>query len=920
DTFDVNTATTANLNGGSGTDDFVFADGVSLTGAIDGKGGNDTLNLGAYNTATDVSLTGSDANGYAGTDSSISGTFSHIDTIIGGTVANTLNGENTTNTWTITGANAGTLNDGTATLAFSNFGTWNGGTSTDTLTGNNSGDTFNVTGTDQGSVTGLVTSFTSMQNLKGGTGADDFVFADAAILTGTIDGVSGSDTLNLSAYNTATDVLLTGSNANGYTGTDGGISGTFSHLDTIIGGNVANTLTAENTANTWTITGADAGKLDDGTATLTFSNFGTWNGGTGTDTLTGDSGGDTFNVTGTDQGSVTGLVTSFTSMQNLTGGSGADTFNLSGGVTGTINGGSGSDILKIVSSFTAPATALTISNVEAISNNVGAVLTANKLVVSGANTITLTGAAVSALNVTGSGTTVNIGTSGNLDLLNINVGTGSVTLNSGGSITDSTAQTVTAQSIDLTAATNIGTSANPVLTAASSLTASAGTGININNSGTLTLTGAASATGSIAIKNSGALDVAGAVSASGGNVSLVTTSGNLTIGSDITASGTLTATGASGVSLTTGNLTGTTVGISATSGNIAVSGGSSTASGGTTLTAAGSITMQNFNSSGGALTIDNGGVFTLAGPLSLHSDLVQTGSGGVVLTDNLGMNGHDIQFASAVTIASGVNAAVTSGGGSISFAKTVSGADTSADLSLNSGSGNISLHDVNTLGTLTLKSSGQVTLSGTYDVGSLATSALTGSMVIGGNTSISTAGTAIDLTPASGINGVTSGSQSLAIDTGSASIKLPSVGQTTPLASLTLNGATLSVDNVKTNGAQTYNGTTQLGGALDSTTGNIKLNGNLSLSANASIAAGGTTGVTVSGNINGAKTLTLDATNGAVDLQGNVGNSAALKTLVIDAKTATVNDVTTSGNQTYGADLTLKGGTLTSSGGAIDFS
>src|SRR5690606_7479552 len=53
----------------------------------------------------------------------------------------------------------------------------------DAFTGTNVGNTFNVT-----------QSLTL--NLTGGTGADSFVFTDARILTGSIDGLGGSDTLD----------------------------------------------------------------------------------------------------------------------------------------------------------------------------------------------------------------------------------------------------------------------------------------------------------------------------------------------------------------------------------------------------------------------------------------------------------------------------------------------------------------------------------------------------------------------------------------------------------------------------------------------------------------------------------------------------------------------------------------------------
>ena len=61
-------------------------------------------------------------------------------------------------------------------------------------------------------------------NLSGGAGADSFVFDDATVLTGTLSGGTESDTLNLSAYTTATDVTLTASAAEGYSGSATGIA------------------------------------------------------------------------------------------------------------------------------------------------------------------------------------------------------------------------------------------------------------------------------------------------------------------------------------------------------------------------------------------------------------------------------------------------------------------------------------------------------------------------------------------------------------------------------------------------------------------------------------------------------------------------------------------------------------------------
>ncbi len=119
----------ANLTGGTLNDTFAFADGVKITGDLNGgSGGTNTLDLSAYTTPVTVDLATSTSPG-------VDGTFSNIQNVVGAVGQdNTLLGPNTT-TWTITGVNSGTVNG----TSFSNFPNITGGTSDDlfifTLTG-----------------------------------------------------------------------------------------------------------------------------------------------------------------------------------------------------------------------------------------------------------------------------------------------------------------------------------------------------------------------------------------------------------------------------------------------------------------------------------------------------------------------------------------------------------------------------------------------------------------------------------------------------------------------------------------------------------------------------------------------------------------------------------------------------------------
>ncbi|HEX7048355.1 MAG TPA: calcium-binding protein, partial [Gammaproteobacteria bacterium] len=312
------------LQGGTGADTFT----VSAASTFDLLGGTgaDTFNING-------ALTGS-ASGEAGDDTFIVGAAGSITgAISGGTHAagDTLEHLSGTNTWNITGAGAGAVND--------------------------------VTG-----------GFGGIENLSGGTGADDFVFQAGGSVAGDIDGGAGTDALDYSALATAISVNL----ASGAATATGGFAG----IDVLTGsGNAGDTLTGTNGGDTWTITGTNAGNIGGAFAFSAIENLA---GGTGSDTfnldndvsgtVTGGAGNDTFNyTTGAAIGTLTGggdsdtlagdnaantwilsgasggtlNTQAYASMENLTGGAGNDDFAFtgSGSVGGDINGGGGNDTL-----------------------------------------------------------------------------------------------------------------------------------------------------------------------------------------------------------------------------------------------------------------------------------------------------------------------------------------------------------------------------------------------------------------------------------------------------------------------------------------------------------------------------------------------------------------------------------------------
>ena len=392
-----------NLVGGSDTDAFNFTDGVVVTGSIDGNFGSDTLNLSAYTTPRTVVINAtSTANGFAGTEASIANGFADIDVLsLPAAAGDSLQGADFANAWSITAGDAGSLTENANVLTFSGVNSLIGGTNTDgftlaggtlsgsiaggggggvnTLTGDDVANTWGVTGNDSGTLTGITSGYTDIDNLAGGSDTDAFNFTDGVVVTGSIDGNVGSDTLNLSAYTTPRTVVINAtSTANGFAGTEASIANGFADIDVLsLPAAAGDSLQGANFANVWSITAGDAGSLTENANVLTFSGVNSLIGGTNTDgftlaggtlsgsiaggggggvnTLTGDDVANTWGVTGNDSGTLTGITSGYTDIDNLAGGSDTDAFNFTDGVvvTGSIDGNAGSDTLNLSAYTTA---------------------------------------------------------------------------------------------------------------------------------------------------------------------------------------------------------------------------------------------------------------------------------------------------------------------------------------------------------------------------------------------------------------------------------------------------------------------------------------------------------------------------------------------------------------------------------------
>jgi hypothetical protein len=119
-------------------------------------------------------------------------------------VLNTTNG---TNTITVQSSAAGS----TVTLS--------GGSGTNTLVGSNTANIWNLAGSNAGALGGVAiagpVNFSGIENLKGGSANDTFVFEDGAAVTGTIDGGGGVNTLDYAPDSTSVLVNLQTSVATG---------------------------------------------------------------------------------------------------------------------------------------------------------------------------------------------------------------------------------------------------------------------------------------------------------------------------------------------------------------------------------------------------------------------------------------------------------------------------------------------------------------------------------------------------------------------------------------------------------------------------------------------------------------------------------------------------------------------------------
>ena len=469
-------------------------------------------------------------------------------------------------------------------------------------------------------------------------------------------------------------------------------------------------------------------------------------------------------------------------------------------------------------------------------------------------------------------------------------------------------------------------------------------GIYATNGGAFTVNGSATIAGTyttnggaFAINGTSMLGAATSVTTAGGNASfgnfasfgfsspltVNAGTGNVTLG---TATG-ISVFNATGGTITTSGLTTTgaqTYTGAATFNGTYSAGGNFTVTGATTLTGNTSVTSSgnaNFGTISGARSLSvNAASSVTLGAVSGLTSLSATGatiatagastSGAQSYTGATSLNGAYTTNGAAFTVngvssLTGTTSVATAGGNAI-FG-TVDATGTGSALSVNAGTGNVTLGAATGLGSLTATGAtiatvgvtssgvqsftGATSLNGTYNAGGTFT--VNGATTLAGDSSVATSGGNASFgTVAGGGNGLT-------VNAGSGGVVLDAASG---LASLNATGATIVTKGVTTNGAQSYTGATTLNGAYATNGGSFAANGATTLAGTTNLATtgGNATFGTIAG---GNRDLTINAGSGDVTL----GAAAGLDELNVQGSTITTAGVSSSSDQVYTGTTRLSG-------------
>jgi filamentous hemagglutinin family protein len=315
------------------------------------------------------------------------------------------------------------------------------------------------------------------------------------------------------------------------------------------------------------------------------------------------------------------------------------------------------------------------------------------------------------------------------------------------------------------------------------------------------------------------------------------------------------------------------------------------------------VTTTGDQSYTGAVTLNNsystgGGNFAVTGSAALGSDTTITTNGGAIVLNgpvNATLNSNSPETL-ALNAATGNISLQGSAGNSLALgALTASGT-------------NISLQDVTTTGDQSY--TGAVTLNNSYSTGG-GNFAVTGSAALGSDTTITTNGGAIVLNGPVNATLNSNSPETLALNAATGNISLQgSVGNSLALGALTASGTNISLQDVTTTGDQSYAGAVTLNGSYTTSVGNFAVTGSAALGSDTTITTNGGA-IVLNGpvnatlNSNSPETLALNAATGNITVQSDVGNALALGALTASGANISLQDVTTTGDQSYIGAVTV---------------
>jgi fibronectin-binding autotransporter adhesin len=490
---------------------------------------------------------------------------------------------------------------------------------------------------------------------------------------------------------------------------------------------------------------------------------------------------------------------------SATGGNIAVTSDGSIGLNGAVNAGSGQVVLssqqaitQTANSASLPASVITADTLSGSSVNSTTLTQANQIQsvssFSAGSSFSLTNGAGASLQVGGltvSGGSVALGTGAGSDLtLNGNVNAQSLSLNSGGSITQSGgALSVATLSGASSGSTTLAQANN--ITALGSFSAN---GFNLNNSNALAINGAL---------NSGAgtttLNVAGDITeGTGGSITAGTLAGSST--------GSITLLNQANNITALGNFTASEFSLSNSSA-LAINGALNSGAGTTTLNVTGAITEN----AGGSITAG-----TLAGSSSGLTSLYQTNN--ITTLGNFSANGFSLKNSNALAINGALNSGagattlnvagdITEGTGGSITAGTLAGSSTGKTLLTQANNAITNLGTYSSGGDFSLLNTGSITQSGTN------------TLSVVGNTTLNAGVNAISMGSSNQLNGVVylTGGDTLINNVGALNLGISTIS-----GNLTATTASTNA-GISQSGALTVAGTSTFTADTTSGTGAISL-------------------------------------------------------------------------------------------------